>query len=54
MSNPKDYAAHYADIDDDEESTLGAAIFRDIVGLSVEEVLDDDNKRMIPLDPSQS
>lgn len=32
---------HYADIDDDNESALGADIFRSVVGMSVEEILDE-------------
>ena len=35
---------HYLDSDDDEESPLGAAIFRDMFGFTVEEVLDSEDE----------
>jgi len=31
---------HYADIDDDEDSPLGAAIFREVTGRTIDEVID--------------
>lgn len=38
-----DYTAwQYIESDDDEESPLGAAIFQHITGMSIEEILDED------------
>jgi hypothetical protein len=41
MTDENKVIKQYVDIDDDEESPLGAAIFKDIVGMSVEDVLDE-------------
>ena len=35
---------HYADIDDDEDSPLGAAIFFDKFGFTVDELFDEDDE----------
>jgi len=35
-----DSVDHYANIDDDEESPLGAAIFREVTGMEVWDVVD--------------
>ena len=34
---------HYLDIDDDEESQLGAAVFKDEIGMSITDILDEDD-----------
>jgi hypothetical protein len=41
MTDENKIFEQYIDIDDDEESPLGAAIFREIIGMSVEDVLDE-------------
>ena len=46
LSNDEIYAIHsdhYLNVDDDEYSPLGAAIFENITGISIEELLDEDN-----------
>ena len=44
MLNPEnidEVIKHYADDDDDEENPLGDAIFRDILGMTIEEALEE-------------
>ena len=45
-------AKQYLDIDDDEESPLGADIFRDMFGYSVEDVLEADEDEALEEDNS--
>ena len=44
LENTTDAAIkHYVEIDDDEESAFGAAVFRDIFGMSIDEILDEED-----------
>ena len=38
---------HYFNIDDDERCSLGAAIFFDIFGITVDEIMDEDEDKSI-------